>query len=202
MIYELTRDLTELLRAKKYPAPIVYGPERLTRGQPVESSIIIERDRGMSDVIGPVKATEHARPRSSTPATVAPRILTRHMAVAATFYIQSTLESARVNEHEAECEAYVDAFLVALHTWCTVGLSGYEVAEARYLAASEVDKDHAPEAWAGVVYVLRFRLARGVYVLDYTGAARSTGTVQHVSNTADIRRTAGDPDAPPETVEM
>jgi hypothetical protein len=88
------------------------------------------------------------------------------------FEVSSAVAGARINEHEHECDALVDACLVELFAWGEESMAGViPVVEARYLSAEE--RAPGAETLPGVVYVLRFGVPRGVFVRDYEGTARA-----------------------------
>lgn len=159
MIYTLARDVGAKLLARKFPVRVAYGPERLQR-EGYDPVIVIERDRGGSDRIGPaVGVQRNARKR-----------MVRMLAVRATIYAVSTLPGAMIHDHERDCERLIDALLVALDEWQAAERAGaLEISEARYLAAA--DRNDV-ETWPGVVYVIRFFVRRAVYALTYEGDAK------------------------------
>ena len=84
--------------------------------------------------------------------------------------------------------------LVALQEWGTeararLGDVTPEITESRYYKLADVPD---AEAWPGVIYVLRLRIARGVYKKTYEGAARPTGAAAGVGNEIEVRRNATD----------
>ena len=50
-LYGMSRDVAELLRAKKFPLRVHYGPERMHREGYPENVIVFERDREASDTL-------------------------------------------------------------------------------------------------------------------------------------------------------
>lgn len=191
MIYSLMRDVETKLRARKFPSAFVYGPERVTRTGYFDHAIVFERDRKATDLISPCHGWNN-NPR---------KMRVRELCVMATVYAQSRLDGAMVNEHEKECEQIVDALVIALAEWGVEGKAGeLPITEARYLSAEEYTDPAAPaEVWPGVVYVVRFRVPRGVSARDYTGAARPIGAAAAVSGDVEVRQNAGDP---PEVVDL
>jgi hypothetical protein len=180
MIYGMARDLQDKLTARKFPTQIEYGPRRMAVEAWHDHLVIIERDRDATDSLAPANGLQ-TNPR---------RICNRGLAVKATIYARSALDDARVNEHEHECEQIVDALIVALQEWGTeararLGDVTPTVSESRYLKLSEFPEQ---ETWPGVVYVLRFRVMRGVVVRDYEGSARPTGSAAFVGNGIALRQ--------------
>lgn len=183
----MMRDIEEDFRKRKFPSAFVYGPERVTREGYFDHAIVFERDREASDTVGPVKGSQ-SNPR---------KMRVRELCVKCTIYAQSRLEGPRINEHEAECEQIVDALVIALAEWGEASRAGdLPITESRYLKAEERE---AVEVWPGVVYVLRFRVPRGVTARDYTRAARPTGAATGVGGQILVRRNADDP---PEVVDL
>jgi hypothetical protein len=185
MIYECAQALQAKLAAAKFPTVIEYGPRRTTVETYRDHLVIIERDRDATDNLAEVNG-QQTNPR---------RLCNRALAAKATIYAQSRLDGARVNEHEFECEQIVDALIVALAEWgsaerARLGSVVPTIQEARYLKLSEFQEG---EQWPGVVYVLKFRINRGVYKKNYEGAARPTGAAAGVTNVIEIRQNADDP---------
>ena len=188
MIYDLARGVDTIMQARSYPVRVVYGPERLKRGTPTDSVIVVERDRDAGDQFQPTQGV-----RVNTR-----RVATRMLGARATIWAKTNLAGARVNEHEAYCEQLVDAFYVAVHEWmqAATGVATFGVSEAKYLAAHELAD---VEAWTGVVYSLRWRVPRGVYSTDYHGLGLPTGEATATTGEVLVRRNADDP---PEIVEL
>lgn len=184
MIYECANALAVKLKAQLFPTAIEYGPRRLSVETYHDHLVIIERDREATDQLAPANGHQ-VNPR---------RYFNRTLAVKATIYAQSRLDGARVNEHEAECEQIVDALLVALQEWgaevvARLGDVTPTISEMRYLKLTEFQEG---EAWPGVVYVLKFRVGRGVYRRNYELGARPQGAAAHVGGTVEIRQNADD----------
>lgn len=185
------RDVETALRKRKFPSEFRYGPERITRNGYFDHVIVFERDRKANDTTRPVQGTG-ANPNKR---------LVRELCVDVKVYAKSSVDGARVEDHERECEQIVDALLLNFSEWGTAARSGaFTITESRYLSAEEYTDPTKPlEAWAGAVYVIRFRVPRGVTARDYEGAARPTGAATGVSNSAEVRMNAGDP---PEVVDL
>jgi hypothetical protein len=187
----MMRDVEAKLRARKFPSEFVYGPERTERSGYFDHEIIFERDRKAADLVGPVKGFENN----------ARRMRVRELATQITIYAQSRVDGARVEDHEGECEQIVDALVLALAEWGVEAKAGdLPITESRYLTAQERGEVGAPvEVWPGVVYVIRFRVPRGVSARNYEGSARPTGEAAGVSGSVEVRRNADDP---PEVVDL
>jgi hypothetical protein len=201
LIYRLSRDVEDMLRAKKFPVRVHYGPERLTRmANPGHGVIVFERDRDSGDGVRAIQGTQrNAR---------ASRI--RDLGVVVTVFAQSSQPGARVNEHEALCDRYVDALIVALDDWfqgAKTGKAHAEFTESRMMRGEELEAEY--QQWPGCVYRLRFDLPRGVRDWTYTAedvrprgdlpgasqpGALPEGSPEGVSNEAHIARLGGDPD--------
>ena len=184
MIYELTQELQARFTAKLFPTAFEYGPRRMTVETYHDHLVIIERDREAVDQLAPANGHQ-TNPR---------RLCNRACSVKATIYAQSRLDGARINEHEFECEQIVDAFIVSLNEWGTeakarLGDVTPTITEARYLKLSEFQEG---ESWPGVVYVLKFRVMRGVCKRNYELQARPVGAAAHVGGTVEVRQNADD----------
>lgn len=184
MIYELTTALQAKFTAKRFPTVFEYGPRRMTVETYHDHLIVIERDREAADQLSAANG-QQVNPR---------RFCNRALTVKATIYAQSRLDGARINEHEFECEQIVDALIVSLQEWggearARLGDVTPTISEARYLKLSEFQEG---EAWPGVVYVLKFRVMRGVIKRDYEQQARPVGAATSVGNVVEVRQNADD----------
>jgi hypothetical protein len=202
----MSKDVSDILRARNFPVRVEYGPERLTRGMQAGSPLILfERDRESGDGVRPAQgAQRNARMKR-----------VRDLGVLVTVFAQSSQDGARSNEHEAFCDSIVDALIVALDEWFQGAKTGAlpEYSESKMLPASELEGEY--RQWAGCVYRLRFDLPRGVR--EWTHVAEDTrprgdlpgaqqpgalpeGTAAGVSNEAHVARAASD--EAPEIVEF
>jgi hypothetical protein len=169
--------LAERLTARKFPFPVVYGPEQHDRDA-FDTTIVFQRDESVNDTIGSPQGQQR-NPRKH---------YTRKLAVVATIYAKSTEPNAMIGDHEWLCEQLVDAVTVALDEWCSEAKAGEpEYGEMRYLRREEMGK---LETWPGRAYVVRFKIGRGVMARDYLGAAQPQGTMSGFSNTTQVHRTA------------
>lgn len=195
MIYELSRDLEAMLRARSYPYRVHYGPNiaQQAQRQSHDPRIIVERARGQSDT---VRAPQGNRPNARAK-------YVRELAAQITIYAKSSLPGARVSDHERECERIIDAVIVALYNWGAEGRAGaIGYTSAQYLTAA--DRDDV-ESWPGVVYVLQISVPRGVSELTYTreasgtpGEARPEAEVSAVQNQTRVRMHPATEDDDPE----
>lgn len=191
MIYGAMNAIQAKFLKRKFPTIFEYGPRRTAVETTYDHFVVVERDRDATDQLASVNGVNE-NPR---------RVCNRQLAVKATIYAQSRLGGARVNEHEFECEQIVDAFVVALQEWggearARLGGVAPTVSELRYLKASEF---LGGEQWPGVAYMIRFRVARGVYARDYEGQGNPVGLVSHVANEVNVRESDADD---PEILEL
>jgi hypothetical protein len=179
MIYAMASDIQAILNAKEFPISVIYTPERTERDG-YARMITIERDRSSGDgVSGAVAVNANAR-----------RVMTRSLGVWARIYVRSELDGARINDHEHEADDLVDALIIALFQWCAETRTlAPTFTEARFLDAKERDD---VEEWPGVVYSLRFGIARGIYDRKYDGSAKPTASLSGFANSTMVSRTAGD----------
>lgn len=177
MIYRMARDLGDLLAARKFPIRVEYGPEQTQRVAP-HTVIVIDRDRGASEAITAAHGTQR-NPK---------KMLARYLPCRALVYACSTEAGARVNEHEHECDRFVDGLLAALEDWATAAKAEIKYTAARFAGTADGVDDL--ETWPGVVYLLTFAIGRGVYARDYTGAGQPEATVAGAGahGTIQIRR--------------
>lgn len=177
MIYTLSQDLEEGLRARKFPVAVVYGErvlrEFVTAGMVITAARDTERGDSVGDPIGS---------RGNNPA----QLRTRQLGVVLHLHVASPLAGARINEHEHDCDALVDAVITELLDWVTATRAGTIVFdEARYLSPEEIN---GAEHSTGVVYRMRFRVPRGVTRRDYEGLGRPTATLAGVVTATHVKR--------------
>ena len=169
MIYRLSRDIETNLKARKWPVLVEYETRTKRIGR-YSMAVAFERDRQGGDENDPPVGS-HTNPRV---------MFTRRLGVRVEIFAKSSVSGARSNEHQHECDDLVDAVLTALYDWTTAAKAGaIEWIEARYLADEEIDD---AERSSGAVYLLRFRIRRGVSRKDYGGGAAETATLAKVGN--------------------
>ncbi len=184
--FELARDIAAMLDTQKFPFPVHYVPQRHALEQTAPTQIHFMRSRHASDLVQAAQGQQR-NPR---------KLNTRRIAVDCLIYASSTLPGAMLQEHEGLCDQIVDAVVCALDTWCTGGRAGEpEFVECRYLDTEELAE---LESWPGVVYLLRFRIGRGVTVQTFLGEAKPTGTAANVANTSQIFLAPHDGETDPE----
>lgn len=158
MIYEMALDLADMLRARRFPVDVRYGPERAPKEHETATAVIvIERDAESTDVFGPAQG----------PRTNPKRRGVRILAARARIFAKSSLPGAHLGDHERLCEQLADALHCAIYEWGVQGKTGgIQIASSRYLR----DKERAEiEAWPGVVYEILFGVPRGVADLTFAG---------------------------------
>ncbi len=180
MIYEMTRDLESILVGRKFPYPVIYGPEQITR-EGYDPAIVVERDDTASDLFSPPRGA-HTNPRGRH---------TRDMAVRATIYARSESDGAHRGDHERECEAILDGFTTALYEWASATRHApITFSEARYVAPAGELGESAP----GVKYILKFHVPRGVVALTFTGEGRPKQKLGGFQNRTETRLAGADVD--------
>lgn len=195
MIYDLSRYVHAHFGARKIPARVLFGWERFTRTG-FETVVVVERSSDASDTVAPPRTG--SRPSLDYAAV-------RSLACTAWVLAKSTLEGARLSEHQRMAELVVDGLIV--------GVQRYAV-EAKLVAATftggkyvrDLPAHASIEQWPGVVYRLDFTLPRGVYDRMFGGESpRPQGEIGGVANVTHVRRAKapvvdddGEP-IPPET---
>lgn len=189
-LYRMARDLGEMLVARKFPIVVEYGPEQTTRA-PYQNAIVIERDRDGSETI----SAAHGLNRNPK------KVLGRFMPVRALVFACSTVGGARREDHEYECDRFVDGLMSSLEEWATRAKTVVTFTGASFAKPGQGIDAAELETWPGVVYVVSFAVGRGVYARDYTGAGQPEGTVAGagMSGTINVRRNGAEP---PEVVEI
>lgn len=157
MIYDVAKIIATEIAARGCPLPVVYGPERMPSG--AESRIVIERPRSLGDTTGPPRVTKNNPPRRAE----------RKIVGKVRVYARSTVDGARVNEHEALADQAVDLVIVAFE----IAVARLRLATATIGAGGFVD-DPAAEAWAGVTYEFPITVQRSVFDRTWAGASKDT----------------------------
>lgn len=180
MINHLAATLRVRFRAWKVPVQVDLGPETTDWCGP-GNRLVVWRDEPGQEGYLPAKGSPagegagHARG-------------VRMLAATARFYASSGQDGAMRSDHENDCDAYVDLFLLALYDWaktqklvhCPVGLCGY--------VKPKPSQDH-PEnvvTFSGVIYEVHFQVPRGVHE-----RAKDTVRLTGVSTTAKLLDAAG-----------
>jgi hypothetical protein len=176
--------IAEKLAARKYPFPVIYGPEEHVRGD-FTTSIIFERSPDESDTLGAAPGF-HRNAR---------KYAARMLAAQCLIYAKFTGKSATNAEHEYLTEDLVDAVTTSIEDWTTEGKTIVEWGEMRYLRPGEIERVH--EQWAGRVYRIRFKIGRGVFKRTFLGEAQPTAPVAAFANRTEARYVGSDPEAPP-----
>ena len=173
MIHQLAFDLAARLETMLFPAAVLYGPEHVVREGPESMRIMVERDADGVITASPVGHKVNPRSRA-----------VREIGVRLTIAAQSPLAGAMLHEHQRECDAVVDAVVYSLLGWAAKGKSRITFVSGAYLRPE--DFDGAEFSAAGVMYELRFRVARGVDGRNYEGVGAATGAATGVSNTTRV----------------
>lgn len=184
MIYEMSRDLEDRLRARKYPVRVSYGPEMVNftrRGL----HVVMMRDPDADDQFQSVAGQRGNARRTGV----------RELCTLVVLTANSTKPGAHRGDHERECEALIDAVTTEIEAWATEAKIDYITWTGGKYVLPEGD---LPEQCASVQYALRLRVRRGVSALSYTGDARPEGAAATIRNQTSVRMTGAE-DEDPET---
>ncbi len=189
---EICKWLGAHLRSRKCPFKVRYAPERTDRGN-YDPAILVMRDRETSEKI----ETAHGTQKNGR------KMRTRRIPVKIKVFAKSSLDGARLEEHEELADYLVDMLVTALETWSTSERGGgIEYGEMAFMTADEVadetrSEDKA-EGWPGVVFVMRFTIGRGVVERDYLKQVRPTAALTGIGTSVEVRQTNedGEPDDP------
>lgn len=162
------------LHKRKYPVAFFYGPERLGRTTPASMQVVFSRDTVDGDKITGIVGTLR-NPRKQD---------VRALGVVAILSVQFPRTGAMQHEHEHLCDDLVDAVTTEVGDWCVSSQAGQpEWVESRYLSEEEVS---GAELGAGVHYIIRFRISRGVYTRDFDGAGLDEGTISKATSGTEV----------------
>ncbi len=183
----MARNVRDAMRARKFPVRFEYGPSFPTAEMCSNGFIIIERDPDSDDVAQPNRqARENPRQRAI-----------RIMACRATVFGQSSVPGARRNEHEHECELFVDGLHAALVDWCTEAKSlPLQFGGGRYAKLGDIN---FVEKFSGAQYAFKFGVARSVDLRDYEGLAQPTMAPKGTGGQVNI---SANGDGPPRVVTL
>lgn len=167
MIYRFAKDLGENLSRRGYPVTVSYAGA-VVRDGAGSLSIDVQRDLGTGELIQARLGIDKASPR--TPAM-------RQIPVLLAIDACAEVPGARSNEHEAALDQLVDAVIVEVLAWA-------------WLARTQVSWGpgviEPSKASVGLVYQMRFTLARAVGERSYSGTARSVAAVSDAVTTVDL----------------
>ena len=168
VIYDLALEVEMILRARKFPVRIRYGPK--ARGNDRCFLVMSRAPTGDS--------VDTSTGRQLNPGYVARRGLMAQVLV----FAQSSLEGAHIGDHERECEAITDGVIVAIRdVLVSTRLGALDVRESRYLTPEETEAQGG--SYPGVVYMVKLNVPRGVYALDYSGQGAPEVTIIGTANT-------------------
>jgi hypothetical protein len=180
MIRELADDVRADLHTRKYPHPVIVGPERVARDS-FAMAIVFERDRSAGDSIEAPRGANNINARA-----VFGRVVSGQFTVYARCHKQGAMQC----EHEEECDRVCDGVLSALYRVAQRRHLPLRVVDSRLLTRSDLNadvgggKDMSGERWAdaaGCAARVRFSVETAVLDVDYTGASQPTGIVDDVA---------------------
>jgi hypothetical protein len=180
VIRELADAVRTDLSARKYPHPVIVGPERVARDG-FDMAIVFERDRPAGDPIEAPRGANHINPEAP---------FNRAISVRVTVYARSPKPGATAHDHEEECDRVCDGVLSAVHRVAQTQRLPLRIVDSRLLTRSDLNadagggKDTSGERWAdaaGCAARVRFAIGTAVLDVDYTGAAQDEGVVFDVA---------------------
>lgn len=174
MIYEISQEVSEVMRDRKYPYHVQYGPEYAARDGNGSNGIVMLRS-ARPDAFAPPAA------RGMNPEYRAIRVCQ----VDAWVYARSSKPGADRQDHEFDCESAVDLLYCALYDVIKTRKEGFAPIGGSYLTPDELAMTNLT-TWNGVVYVLQFSVQRGVYGRDYAGAAYPEATISGFANSTTV----------------
>lgn len=183
-VFEVAHELGVKLEAAKFPFLVEYAPERIDRSDTANPVILVARDRmNGENILPPAQFQVNGR-----------KMLGRACGVEIKVYARSSLPAPMIAEHEELADYIVDAVLCALYEIEKEGkFSPFEFTEARFMFPEEVvTAAGEPELWPGVVYVLRFKIARAVVKRDYLKQVRPQSSADQTGNVVEVRQKDSD----------
>ena len=176
---ELGKWLDAHLCSRKFPFRVKYAPERTDRAK-YDPVILIMRDTETSEKVETAHGVQKNGRKSRT----------RRVPVKLKIYAKSSLDGARLEEHEELADYLVDALVTGLVIWSTEERGGaLEFGEMAFMTPDEVvTSEGKPEGWPGVVYLMRFTIGRGVVERDYLGQVKPTAAINGVGSVVEVRQ--------------
>lgn len=165
MLLAICYQLREALTARGVPWDVVDGPERLGQTTTAIPHIVLERDRQTGDLYAP-PTTDRRNPRLDH---------VRWIGAVLRVFAKSSVASARPMDHEREADLIVDQCMVALRGIVSARKTLWQIGSAKLLTADEAN-ERGLESWPGVIYEVRFAVARGVTDAPFDGTTASEAT--------------------------
>ena len=187
MIADLVAAVAADLARRRFPHPVIAGPERFPRDG-FRAAIIFARDPDAVDAIVAPAGANGINPEVPFNVRTAVRCL---------MFSRSPKPGATAHDHEVEIDAVRDGVLAALKRAVAAGPKGaWQVTESRLLSRDELrvladvgesdDKSGKRSAdWPGRACRLRFWIQLAVRDITYPGAARPEGEIFDVVNTVE-----------------
>jgi len=180
MLYEIARAVATRVHSKGCPLPVVYGPEPVQDVALTKSRIVFERPRdALSDVVSAPR-TQRMNPPLRGELGIAGVVR---------IYAQSTVDGARVQDHEEVALAAVDQVIVALQAVVGGMRTTHAISQAGLVSAATLA---LPElrCWPGVVYEIHFTAQHGVRDTTWAGDAKATQSSWSIETTGTCTTTA------------
>lgn len=179
MIGHLATAVAADLRARKFPYPVSYGPERVGR-EGFRPAIVFLRDREAGD---PIVAPVGAKDRN-------PEVpFNRLVSGIVTVYARSSKPGATVLDHEDECDVVCDGVIAAVYRILKARRLPLSITESRLLRREDLvlDTDVGADTsgqrsadWPGCAARIKFTVGTVIRDVSYTGGAQSTGVIDDV----------------------
>ena len=163
MLYDVAKIVSTELIARGCPLPVVYGPERMADVGLTNPRIVFERPRSLGDAVGPPRCSKNNPPRRAE----------RGIAGTVRVFASSTVDGARVQDHEEQADQAVDLVIVCLQIAAARIITTMTIGAGGYVSAAELGLDGL-ETWPGVVYELPITIQRAVYDRTWAGDSKST----------------------------
>lgn len=154
MIHEIFVLLRTALAAKGCPFVPTYGPT------PVPDTVGGTRIELFRDYVAGEEIAAATSQRMNPK-----QAATRHMSAVVRIFARSTLKGAQRHDHERLADLLADMCIVALTKIVRNASTTGRITRGGFVA------DASPDGWAGVVYELRFTVARGVADKTFQGAS-------------------------------
>lgn len=184
MIASVAVGVLEELRARKFPLKrIEYGPEPFERC-PHHTAVIMARDVATGDRFAP--------PTGSAPrghVNDNGRVLARRDVGAECWILaKASQPNATHADHEYVADQLVDGLQCALYRWASKARQPVAIVGGGVVYGPELPG--AFERFPGVVYRLRFTVARGVADSDYDGNGADYANLDAVNTGSNVSTTA------------
>jgi hypothetical protein len=173
VIHSLADAVALLLKARKYPHPVIRGPELRARDGN-DMAIVFERDIEAGDAIVAPMGAKQISPHVEAP-------FNRMVSGVVTVYARSPLSGATPGDHEDEVDRVCDGVLCAMYRACKTAKLPLAIVSSALLPPSTPEGGAPARMPAGRAAQIRFTVQTLVRDVEYRGGGPLTGVIDDVA---------------------